>query len=539
MMRVVCGIWKARLPVGVRVGLVAALLSFRANYALAERNHWQPSDFEPLTSLPWERKGATMESVIEALYREPNETIRDELLLAYLRVVPVRQLDRAFDLCLTLEGTETPDRLLGFYLPIWTVRDPEACWKRMREWFRWTYTGASWQAYERWDSEPMKVTDPDAIRASRFRVGPASLLAFPVALENSKQPRKERVRLLKEFADQWFGTFGIWPGSAGESPQESGDRLKGVFHYPANQWRDGVGGGSKGQYDADTEIVIRRGLVANPELALEILKRIAERKFDPAPGQTAERSEGPSMECLMIWAKLNLPAVIRWAESPGLQKRPVFVTLRDEIIPLNARGFLMSRVDADTRERWMAQAITADDPAEYANLLREWAAWEPKPALGAALATRKIDTVEQVVASAVRGPFLTRQHNTGHAALRAIKEMDLSLVTQAIQEGHVVKWTGVMESWREVDVGEAARYGVDFLLRTKFLPRENLIKMLSGESEPTGDGDMLALTFSALRVWATLRPKEMQDWIDAMGDTEMRQALMRLSQNPWRPRPVP
>ena len=241
----------------------------------------------------------------------------------------------------------------------------------------------------------------------------------------------------------------------------------------------------------------------------------------------------------MMWAKLDLPAMIRWAESPERQKHPVFVNVRDEIVPLNARGFLMSRVVADTRERWMAQTITADDPNEYVDLLREWAGWDTKQALGAALVTQKIETVEQVVASAVRGPFRTRLHNTGHAALGAIKEMDLSLVAQAIQEGHAVKWTEVMESWGEVDVGEAARYGVDFLLRTNFPPRENLIRLFSGESEPAGDDGMVARTFSALRVWATLRPKEMQTWIDAMEDKEMRQALTSLLQNPWRPRSVP
>ena len=286
------GSWKARLCRGARATWIAVVLSFPAVEVLAERNHLRPSDFEPLTSIPWERKGMTVEGVLESLYRETNEAIRYEMLTEYLLVIPVRQLGQAFDICLNLEGTETPGRLLDLYLPIWTIRDPQGCWKRTRELFRSTCTGASWKAYERWENEPMKLTDPDVMRTSRFRIEPPVLLSFPVALESAGLPRRDRVRLLKEFADLWFGTFGTWPNPAPERPLESGRRLKDALGPAGDQWRHGLAGGNNGGFDAYSEILARRGLVKKPGAALEIVKSIADQKFDPAPGQKDQRPMG-------------------------------------------------------------------------------------------------------------------------------------------------------------------------------------------------------------------------------------------------------
>jgi hypothetical protein len=64
----------------MRFTIIAALLLSCAIHTMAERNNWKPTDFEPLTELPWKQPNATMESVLDAIFREPNRNIRYPIL---------------------------------------------------------------------------------------------------------------------------------------------------------------------------------------------------------------------------------------------------------------------------------------------------------------------------------------------------------------------------------------------------------------------------------------------------------------------------
>ncbi len=157
---------------------------------------------------------ATLESVLDAIFREPNLGIRYPVLAEYLRNIPVAQIGKAFDICIDLEGTQTPDQLVEFFLPVWAKRDPKACWKRTRELFRVVGIEEGWLGYDDWKTRPrITVQNLKAIRASRFWLGDRkSLMGFPIGVDESSLSRKERIRVMKEFADVWFGTFGSWPG---------------------------------------------------------------------------------------------------------------------------------------------------------------------------------------------------------------------------------------------------------------------------------------------------------------------------------------
>ncbi len=67
---------------------IIAALMFSTATVLAQRLDWKPTDFEPLTDLPWKRPDATLETVIEAIFREPNPAIRYPVLAEYLRIMP-------------------------------------------------------------------------------------------------------------------------------------------------------------------------------------------------------------------------------------------------------------------------------------------------------------------------------------------------------------------------------------------------------------------------------------------------------------------
>lgn len=105
--------------------IIALLFISTVVNAKAERNNLKPTDFEPLTGLPWKKPGATLNGVLDAIFREPDYFIRYGVLAEYLRILPVAELGRAFDLCIALEGAQTPDRLVDFFLRIWATRDPE------------------------------------------------------------------------------------------------------------------------------------------------------------------------------------------------------------------------------------------------------------------------------------------------------------------------------------------------------------------------------------------------------------------------------
>ena len=76
------------MTTGMRSLFLALLLVASAMPALAGRNHLQPTDFEPLTELPWLKPDAALEGVLDAIFREPNQTIRYAVLAEYLRLIP-------------------------------------------------------------------------------------------------------------------------------------------------------------------------------------------------------------------------------------------------------------------------------------------------------------------------------------------------------------------------------------------------------------------------------------------------------------------
>ena len=94
-------------------------------------------------------------------------------------------------------------------------------------------------------------------------------------------------------------------------------------------------------------------------------------------------------------------------------------------------------------------------------------------------------------------------------------------------------WNGdVLEWYGTLDIAAMARHGFDFMRRTNFTPRENLIKFFSGQDGYTDD-DVIDRTFCSLRVWAVVKPKEMKEWIGTIKEADMRKALTWLLDHPW------
>src|SRR4051794_24587350 len=108
--------------------LIALALFLSTASLLGQRNSLKPTDFVPLTSAPWTQPNATVQSIVKAIYLEPEARLRSAVLAEYLHLIPVEELGRAFDICTGLEGTQSPDDLVRNFLEVWGERDPKVCW---------------------------------------------------------------------------------------------------------------------------------------------------------------------------------------------------------------------------------------------------------------------------------------------------------------------------------------------------------------------------------------------------------------------------
>ena len=523
---------------------------------MAEGNMLKPGDFQPLTSLPWKAPHATLEGTLDAIYREPDLAIRYPVLANYLWTIPVGQLEKAFDTCVDLECYQCPDEFVYFFLQIWGARDPIACWKRTRALFRIAGLANGWLDYGYWN-ERITVQDVDAIRSSRFWVAPSALKGFPLGVDQSSLPKKERVQIMRAFADKWFEAFASWPGfptltldssqnlPTGQYPQSyhlHAPLLIEVFSMPMNQLRlfgtknqsgDTDEGGPFINPGEESAFIVaeRRRLQADPASAPAIFKKIQSYKWgNTSEWQSDMDNDILSFGLLMLWAKLDLVGIIHWADS---------LDFKNDRVALFARGMLMNRVDAETRSRWLAQAKASKYEDDMTSpLISEWAAWDPAAGLAAAVenTTYNWDIVAFAAQGAAYGPSVRDWPINGcHFGLEAIKNFDVGKVPEKFRGQVKDQWDVILEQWGDIDIGETARYGVDFLNRIGYPPhqRDKVLRYFSGEQvegEGTGIGER---TMCALRVWAVVRPGEMKRWIATLDDPKLRKALTWMLNHPW------
>lgn len=524
IMRYLARVFPVMLSLLVLHGLMPATLH-------AQRLDWKLEDFQPLTELPWDDAGKKpLKEVLTTIFREPDVQIRYLTLAWYLRNIPEAQLVEAYDQCIILEGTNTPAKFIEFFLRIWAERDPAACWERTRSLFQLVGIEDGWLNYDGWKHRnKITVRDAKAIQNSRFWIDEAwCLLGFPKGVEGSSLPKEEKVKFLRAFADSWFTVFQSWPDlqSRGEPyPSWKSADLIAAFTTTPKLMRETSGNSGVPMSECAIEVGLRRWLKAEPVAAQEMLTK---REELLKPIHAANRDSlptGPPTEWLMIWRQVDLPAMTRWADSPKPNGKGYDMVIR---------GMLMSWVDENIRTRWLKEA-EGESRSRMESLLRHWGAWNPRDAMRAALATKESFNVSAVAQSAAYGPF--RPWNTCHPGLGFVRDFDVYGLCKDFETDIRDEWGDtIMVQWGRIDVGEAARYGVDFVVRSDLVPRGKLLQFFGGESDELADtGDALDRTFCALRVWAATKPSEMKAWVATLKDEKLRTALTWLAENPWGP----
>ena len=230
--------------------------------------------------------------------------------------------------------------------------------------------------------------------------------------------------------------------------------------------------------------------------------------------------------------------MMEWAANgPTIEENPLRVQEPDEeweaVVRLHVRAWLMPDVDAVTGETWVAQARATAGTRDEGDLLVEffetWAQRDPAAALRAAMDLGDGEVLSRVMYAAVYGA--RPPHNATHHGLGVLRTFDFSAVTESMRPGYFDAWITIMEQWGDVDIGECARFGVEFLWNEDYADRELILQLLAGDI-PEWDGDVLDRTFCALRAWAMWRPDEMKRWIDGIGDESLRAALTSLHADP-------
>lgn len=441
----------------------------------AERLSWKPSDFEPLTELPWEEGDESPSAVVERIFRETNEDIRYLMLGEYLRRVPLENVGQVFDLAVRFEGTNTPDALIELMLFIWAKRDSRSAWAKCQELFKRVGMEEGWLNYDSWNMNgrsPIEAQDIQAIRQSQFWLKRETLSAFPSGVDASSLPSKDRVELLQAFVALWFKHFDTWPGN-GEPTYPLGahefevHELIRVFEMEPHRlqvWNQGSGS----RVDrASDEVHWRRWLAHKPKDAEQVIRSIESKQWpavnygpQPLPSMPASIS----IELLLVWRKVDAEGLIAWAKRVNLNDG------KHARAALEARCLMMSEVDAETRSHWIAEFVASDDAADR---LRHLAAWHPHIALDWAdkVKTEVEWLLPDLVDGCVYGPW-SYPLNTSHFGVGYINDHGVGRLSSHMQAG---QWgmTSFMEQWGDIDIGEAARFGFKILLDSNYARGKN------------------------------------------------------------------
>ena len=493
--------------------------------------HWKPAEFEPLTELPWEKAGRSVEQIIGAIFKEPDPDVRYPVLLGYLQTLPVADFSKAFDLALELESRHEPDRLVAMMLGLWAKRDPRSAWERTKALFKVVGIEDGWLNYDSWLGRPkITVVDRSGLARSRFWLCRDTLTEFPVGVEESSLPEAERVQYLRDFSTLWFATFSTWPGCGGcpiANPREADDVVQ-AFHWNPADFKTSNCPLGNFVPQACFEIGMRRWLIAAPKEAPQVIQRIRKQNWpaDPVRNLRAEpASVTPAL--LLIWAKADPEGLQAWAD--GAREKA------DQGNAWLAKCILMSMVKPAVRERWLA-SLDSMKPEDFKRCLETLAKWDPVPAFERVVRSEDSDLISRVFDDIGYGPWPRHPHNTSLAGLDFLDKLDFRKYPEDVRKVifNGVGETVLPEQWGHIDIGQCARWGLRYLLSDNSgVPRSSFVALLGGDDAFASDGDVIDRTFCSLRVWAVTRPDEVREWIKTQEGEDLKKALTWLLDHPW------
>lgn len=499
---------------------------------------WSADDFEPLTSLPWKAEDVPAGQVITRIFREPRLVVRRAVLQAYLETMRLQDFDAVLNQCARLEGRNNPDDMVALVLTEWTRRDIQSAWKRTQGLFDVCVLQGDPLSLDRWSNPKIVVTSEKAIRRSPFWLDGGGLAGFargsaigpPIGNDGAPSPsgHAQRQEILHAFSKRYIDLFDAIPvAGPGAQSVDDYDCDREIVQTLACEHNDLTWIKDRRLPSVVNDVAAIRWLTVEPSRALHVLEHT---------------TETPSAWFLQIWKRLDFNAMKAWAESAKI----------DTAEGARARGMLMSKVDAATRERWLADERKANDGVDdFSFLLNEWAIWSPQDVLPFLASLKPAPPVKGQTQEQADGDFQDKigdvlkslvytddqmVWNRCRYGMKVLADADWSkfpaFMTKAVIEKQGIS---MMEQWCDVDVGQAARFSFKLITSSvaqAYFPRSELIKEFAG-GEPFSGDDFNDRCFCALRFWAMWKPDEMKAWIAAVEGEDMRKALTWLLEHPW------
>ena len=518
-------------------------LAFFCPVAAGGELPWKPMDFSPLVDLPWKRPGATLSRTLEVVFKEPDAGIRYPVLAEYFRTeIPLADLARAFEICLTLDGRQDATDLIALLLPIWAQREPETAWNKAQSLVGAVVLEGSPLDLDSWRGPTVKVVNRKAWVASKIWMEPRALAGLGVGISSAEMPVESRRRLLKEYASFYVDHFDALPEPGGAEGGGRGypganPRLIKTLELPAGEFSQEVSGNDPGE-PAALQAGFNRWLAQEPKLGMKLLElqeELSEKAKSAVGSATPVRLPQPSF--YLLWRQVDPAGLLSLAlsEDPDLAE----ASERARVVMMADRP-LTDEVTRRLAKRSVGANTSEEEEGDECRLL----AWyDPQAAWQLALRLKDPDVLRDVADDMVYG-----NGNTANGFLhgiRAFAGLDLPAAAKVLGEAvfeQMLQEYGymVMEQWLEVDVASAAKFGFHFLTaipEVRAVAREDLLRLLRGDDQFASDGDMIDRTFCALRFWAMWKPAEMEAWIATVtqNDPEMNRVLSWLWENPWGP----
>jgi hypothetical protein len=515
----------------------------------AQQWPWRPSDFAPMTELPWTEEGTPLPKVIATIYRDPRPGVRYAVLAEYLRHIPLPGFNEAFTLCTEFEGTQDPGLVVHLILSIWAQRDPEAAWKKAMELLELSVVQGEPSGLERWDGPKLVVANAKALRASKFYLNADCATGFLDGIEerwkrgikDNTPTRARRIEMLKAFYQRYVEICAAPPPRLAERndpalydpyqirhPEMVIEMFKcKTADLPGKLVATGT------SIEA-AEVAAGRWLAAQPAKATKIIDALYSKKakiLPLGPPMGAEEHEwlrwvnATSFWFVPLWKRVDQPGMLKWIEAQTKGSDLLYA----------AHGVMMSETDAETRKRWIKRVDVHDTPPDHLPylLVYHWAVWNPDDALKAI----NVSHDESAVTAVFESLYSEDATPWNLSPWRIKFAAELEWEKHPFMVRQILGSVDMMEQWIHVDVGAAARLAFKAITAPEAqeqFPRAKLIEGFAGAETFSTDRDALdEQCFGALRFWAMWKPDEMRAWITTVQGEDMRTALTWLLEHPW------
>ncbi|MEA3210902.1 MAG: hypothetical protein QOE70_3959 [Chthoniobacter sp.] len=454
--------------------------------------------------------GQRVEAAFKAMLEEPSWAAQHSLIAGFLAELPARDFPSVYAALGRFEKTQVSNYLEPL-LERWAELDPVAAWTVTRPLFEIAVEGDHF--IDEWAEKFIPPKDIDAFQASPFWPEPRQLLGFLAGLDRARIPETKKTDLREDFLTHFRARFPEYylvpnppspPSTDTVKDEESYARVREIMEAPLAALPAMLKVAAERKNWGAVTWGLRRWIAEDPKAAPEIMRH----------------AEWQSEEAVRAWAKVDARAALAW-----------FRRHEPEALKDYAGRGLIAFVNKKDRSSLLhavkkpGKYIDGGEWTELEELIAGWAREDPLTALQTALSQYGPLCYSVCADETVHSTSSPRRK-----ALDAIRR-----IATPVRDQYAYM---IMEHFGDIDVGEAAAYGVDWLQKSKwrvsnYFPttREHFLREWTGNEDPE-DGCMDDRTYGCLRKWAICQPEQMKKWIETQRDPGVKAALQWLLAHP-------